>query len=246
MTALVLALALGNCLPTLEVPAAWQACTADSDCVLASDACRSCGNFLPVNAKHKAAATQLDLDRRKAAACTLSCEACSPALVRVRCVASKCEAKTATDRARGALAPFKKALKEALVAALKVSPEAAITVCAAQAPALAAAASTGGVTLGRSSPRLRSPANAPRPWVVNAMKVLSAKPADGASEQVDLGEGRIGYAETILIQPMCLTCHGKTPAPAVAKALAAKYPKDEAVGYAEGDFRGVFWAEVAP
>jgi len=30
----------------------------------------------------------------------------------------------------------------------------------------------------------------------------------------------------------------------VKEALAARYPKDQAVGYAEGDFRGFLWVEV--
>ena len=28
--------------------------------------------------------------------------------------------------------------------------------------------------------------------------------------------------------------------------LKALYPHDQATGYAENDFRGIFWAEVAP
>lgn len=97
MIRLVLLFALANtCLPKVELPAAWQACKADSDCVLASDGCRSCGNYLPVNAAHRDAATKLDLERRKAAACVLTCEACSPALVKLSCVKSKCEAKPAS------------------------------------------------------------------------------------------------------------------------------------------------------
>ena len=98
----VLLLAL-TCLPKVEVPAAWQTCTADSECVLASDGCRSCGNFLPVNAKHRDAATKLDLDNRKAAACVMACEACSPATVKLSCVKSKCEAKSAGRGIQGAL-----------------------------------------------------------------------------------------------------------------------------------------------
>lgn len=155
-------------------------------------------------------------------------------------------ATPAEDQARAAIGPFKKALKEALVAALKTSPEAAIDVCAVQAPALAAGASTAQVVVGRSALKLRSPANAPRPWVADAMKTLSAKPTDGASVVVDLGKGKFGYAETILAQPMCLTCHGTALTAPVTKALGSKYPKDQATGLKEGDFRGVFWAEVSP
>ena len=154
------------------------------------------------------------------------------------------EPNLAAEKARAAVGPFKKSLKEALVAALAKSPEAAIEVCATQAPALAARASTPGVTVGRSALKLRSPANAPRPWVADAMKTLAVKPQDGQSVLVDLGKGKSGYAETIVIQPMCLTCHGKSVAAPVAAAVRARYPTDQAVGFDLGEFRGVFWAEV--
>jgi hypothetical protein len=38
--------------------------------------------------------------------------------------------------------------------------------------------------------------------------------------------------------------HGKTVAPALEARLKAKYPNELARGYALGEFRGVFWAEV--
>jgi hypothetical protein len=31
----------------------------------------------------------------------------------------------------------------------------------------------------------------------------------------------------------------------VKEAIAARYPADRAVGYAEGDFRGFLWVEAA-
>jgi hypothetical protein len=152
----------------------------------------------------------------------------------------------ATEKARAAVGALKKSLKEALVTALKTGPEAAIEVCAAQAPVLASKASTGGVVVGRSALKLRNPANAPAPWVGDALKKLAAKPVDGESLVVDLGKGKFGYAETVLTQPMCLTCHGPAVAAPVAKLLAARYPADQALGFNAGDFRGVFWAEVGP
>jgi hypothetical protein len=49
--------------------------------------------------------------------------------------------------------------------------------------------------------------------------------------------------------PLCLTCHGPTLAADVAAAVAARYPRDEATGFAAGDLRGalyVVWRETAP
>ena len=82
----------GNCLPKLELPKAWTACAQAADCVLAGDGCRTCGNFLPVNAAHKADAEKLDAEKRTAAKCVLTCEACAKDLVALTCEAGTCRA----------------------------------------------------------------------------------------------------------------------------------------------------------
>jgi hypothetical protein len=149
------------------------------------------------------------------------------------------------ERAKVALRPFKKHLKETLTTAMKTSPMAAIDVCARQAPDMAQAASKGGVTVGRSAFKLRNEGNAPKPWLEAAMKELStAKPGSEASKAVALPGGRVGYAEAIWVQAPCLVCHGEAIAKPVEEELAKRYPKDRARGFKEGDFRGVFWAEV--
>lgn len=61
---------------------------------------------------------------------------------------------------------------------------------------------------------------------------------------VTLPDGTIGYAEAIWTAPPCLVCHGKTIGPQLEAKLKAAYPNDAASGLADGDFRGVFWAEV--
>jgi hypothetical protein len=148
-------------------------------------------------------------------------------------------------RARAAVAPFKKQLKEALTGAMKASPVSAIDVCATQAPALAKAASRDGVTVGRSAFQLRNPVNAPRPWLSEAMKALStAASGSDATKAVPLPGGRLGYAEAIWVQAPCLVCHGAEVASPIADELRQRYPADAARGFREGDFRGVFWAEV--
>lgn len=78
-----------QCPPVLDVPKAWQACVIDSDCTLAGDACRTCGNFLPVNARYKTEATQLDASANVKAKCVRACEACSLE-VKVTCRAKMC------------------------------------------------------------------------------------------------------------------------------------------------------------
>ena len=147
--------------------------------------------------------------------------------------------------AKEKLKPFKVALKEALTSSLEKSPAVAIDVCAKQAPELARRFSTGEVKVGRAAAKLRSASNAAPDWVKAPMEALSKeKPGTDASRLVKLPEGRVGYVEAIWVQPMCLTCHGTAIDPTVADMLKAKYPKDAATGFKEGDFRGVFWAEI--
>jgi len=152
-----------------------------------------------------------------------------------------------TSRAQGALAPFKKSLKETLLSELSKSTVAAVEVCSKRAPELASEASKNGVRVGRSSERLRNPENTPPTWLDPVMQELSRTPAEPvASRVVDLGGGRRGYAEAIRIEGPCLLCHGATIAPEVEAKISESYPSDQARGYALGDFRGVFWAELEP
>jgi hypothetical protein len=150
-----------------------------------------------------------------------------------------------TQRARAAIGPFQSALKTELGKALAESPQAAIEVCAKRAPELAREHSRDGVRVGRSAQRLRNPENAAPAWLAPVMDDLAKAPSGSeAHAVVALPGGRQGYAEAIWIGPPCLVCHGQTIAPEVEAKLRERYPKDEARGYAPGEFRGVFWAEI--
>lgn len=147
-----------------------------------------------------------------------------------------------------ALGPFKKQLKAALMGAMKDGgPTAAIHVCSSVAPALAKSASTDKVTVGRSSSRLRNPDNAAQPWLAPVLEEMNKldDPA-GATRTVELPDGRVGYAEAILVAEPCLACHGEQVSDEVAALLQQKYPDDRATGYSAGDLRGVFYAIVTP
>ena len=140
--------------------------------------------------------------------------------------------------------PFKRGMKAALMSGLQEGPTNAIAACRVEAPKLAAEASTGGVRVGRTSTKLRNPANAPKPWMVPVLE----RYAEGAKERepsvVFIDDDTVGYVEPIYAQPLCLTCHGQTIAPEVSAELEKLYPEDQATGYAAGDLRGVFWAEL--
>jgi hypothetical protein len=88
--------ALADCPPPVSLPRAWTTCATDADCVLAGDGCRTCANFLPVNARHREQANARDARARAAARCTMTCEACAPAMVKLTCEARQCRAQRAT------------------------------------------------------------------------------------------------------------------------------------------------------
>ena len=155
---------------------------------------------------------------------------------------------SAIRSAEEAGAAFQKALQGRLASALSQGGAAgAIAVCATEAPRIAAEVSTAsGVKMGRTSDRLRNPANVPPPWARTFVLLAAGeKAAEVKPLAVDLG-GEVGVLLPIGVKATCLGCHGpaaSTP-PKVKEALAARYPRDQAVGYAEGDFRGFLWIEV--
>lgn len=153
------------------------------------------------------------------------------------------EASGPASRGAALLAPFKTALMQELVEGLEAGPVAAIGVCRLRAPAIADGLEAMGVRVGRSSHRLRNPANRAPDWVRPLLDHYRDTPAERGPIVVPLGDGRNGYVEPIMVQPLCLACHGTTLEPSVTEALATMYPDDRASGYAVGELRGVFWVE---
>jgi hypothetical protein len=149
----------------------------------------------------------------------------------------------ATRRGAERLAPFKKNLMEALRSGLEAGPVSAIEVCQVQAPAIAASLSVDGVRVGRSSHRLRNPSNTPPDWVAPIMDEYRASGSTPSPRAVALGDGRTGYVEPIILQPLCVTCHGNNVPADVQARIDELYPEDEATGFDVGDLRGVFWLE---
>jgi hypothetical protein len=154
----------------------------------------------------------------------------------------------AIRRAEEAGQAFQKALQARLVAALaQGGAPAAVDVCATEAAGIARdQAASSGVRLGRTSDRLRNAANAPPAWA-RTFVLLSAgeKAKDVAPLAVDLG-AEVGVLLPIAVRQACLGCHGPAAgiAPKVKETLAARYPRDQATGYADGDFRGFLWVEA--
>lgn len=158
---------------------------------------------------------------------------------------------TAEERARGAavVGELKKSLVGALTSALGQGAPSAIEVCHAMAPALADSLSRDGIVVGRATNKPRNPKNAATGWQAEALAELDLKhvagqPLAGEVFVRRLPDGRVAYAEPLVIQELCLACHGANLAPEVQSVLAAKYPEDRATGYQVGDLRGIAWAEL--
>jgi hypothetical protein len=123
-------------------------------------------------------------------------------------------------------------------------PATAISVCKQQAPAIAQSISQDRhLRIGRTSDKLRNPANTPPPW---AAPLLADKPAEPRFTAGS--DGSLGVILPIKLAATCLVCHGAPDqiTPTTAAALASAYPADQATGYKEGDLRGWFWVEVPP
>ncbi len=158
--------------------------------------------------------------------------------------ATPAEREAASARAREAVEKLRSSLGRELGAALKRGgPAAAIAVCAERAPAIAASLGDATLRIGRTSHKLRNPRNAPPAWVAPLLAEYQKNPGLASSERL-IGPGRVGYLEPIKTVTPCLACHGQTLDGSVEEALAKRYPKDAATGFAAGDLRGLFWVEV--
>jgi hypothetical protein len=154
----------------------------------------------------------------------------------------------AVEKAEAAIGSLLQRLSGRLLAELRQGgPARALAVCREEAPGLTAqAAGDSGVKLGRTSHRLRNPENRAPAWAEALVAAAAGKKAsEVGTTVVDLGDG-VGVLRPIGTLPPCTQCHGAADrlAPGIAGLLREAYPQDRAVGFAEGDLRGFFWAEV--
>ena len=145
--------------------------------------------------------------------------------------------------ASAAIGQLQRGLKTRLVAAMGEGAPAAVRVCAEEAESIRArVAQQSGVRVGRTSTKLRNPANGEAPPWARAY-LESPKRVDGAFVQsVERTPTEARVVGPLVAQGLCLTCHGRSIPPEVAAALDERYPDDQARGFAEGDLRGVTWA----
>ncbi len=123
-------------------------------------------------------------------------------------------------------------------------PDAAIAVCRTTAPTVAAHVSEQyGLRIGRTSQKLRNPANTAPDWATPYIAELAEEPTFLAGP-----DGELGALLPIRLKSECQMCHGPVEAidEDVLNSIAESYPEDQAVGFAEGDLRGWFWVETPP
>jgi hypothetical protein len=132
-----------------------------------------------------------------------------------------------------------------LMAALDAGDAAeAISVCRDKAPTVAVHVTEQyGVLIGRTSHKLRNPANVAPAWAQTYVKDQVADPTYLAGPN-----GEMGALLPIQLKSDCQMCHG--PAEMIDNdiraAIAEHYPEDSALGFAEGELRGWFWVEAPP
>lgn len=133
-------------------------------------------------------------------------------------------------------------MKNVAMAMQEGGPAHAVDFCNARAvPLTDSMAARFAVTVQRLSDRERNPANA---MATDADRAAWKRISEGkqpfAAQRADGGAWY--YKPIFIAMPTCLRCHGGPGdiAPETRAVLAEKYPADEAVGYREGDLRGLW------
>ncbi len=103
-----------------------------------------------------------------------------------------------------------------------------------------------GIQIKRTSDKIRNPANIPDEMENDVIKTYLEQKEENkqltAFIKQDAG-GNHHYFKPILIQAMCLNCHGAKETqikPDTWDMIQKKYPNDAAFNYKEGDIRGIW------
>lgn len=117
--------------------------------------------------------------------------------------------------------------------------------CNVNAYPLTAVYAKDGISIRRSSSKVRNPENAPDSLESAVLAQFESKIASGdsARDVVIRTNGTYHYFKPIMLQSMCRNCHGepgKDIAQEVMNVIREKYPSDKAVGYTDGQLRGTW------
>ena len=157
---------------------------------------------------------------------------------------------TEIDASRATTKEFMQTLKQELQAGMQEGgPINAISVCNLSAPAIANTYSVSrGWDVGRTSLKVRNPANAPDAWERSVLesfeerKTAGEDPAKMEYHEVvrQGGVKQLRYMKAIPTAQLCLACHGESVDSITRTRLEKLYPEDQALGYKAGDIRGAF------
>lgn len=152
--------------------------------------------------------------------------------------------------ARGIVQSFATRLQGELQTAMEQGgPTKAVAVCQERAPAIAEElAAESGWTVGRTSLKVRNPANAPDEWERGVLADFDRRQAAGEdvkpmahAERVQTEDGQqFRFMKAVPVAQLCLSCHGSELTPELTATLDESYPEDQARGYALGQVRGAF------
>ncbi len=126
----------------------------------------------------------------------------------------------------------------------------AVDFCNTRAIALTHTFTEEGTLIKRTSGRLRNPQNAPDTMETRILSMWEDQKKNNLplADILFRNKEKVHYFKPILIQSMCLNCHGQKNAeikPDTWEILQQKYPGDSAFGYKEGDLRGAWHISFA-
>lgn len=141
--------------------------------------------------------------------------------------------------------PFQQQLMATVKNAMhSAGPVAALESCQLLAPQIASQHSQLPWHVGRTSMRVRNPANAPDAWEQQVLQEFAQQQASGqplaGMHKVAVVNNELRIMQAIVVGEPCLACHGKNLKPEVAAKIDRLYPKDQARGYDLGQLRGAF------
>ena len=150
--------------------------------------------------------------------------------------------RPAIARAQVAAKALQATLQTRLVEVLPTTgPVAAIDICRREAYAVAAEVGMQqGISLGRTSHKLRNPNNAPKPWAASVVAANAGNEYVDANVYVVDSGSKVGVLQPIPMGDTCSLCHGTKSSDAGGRGGRARaaYPTDEATGFTTGDVRG--------
>ena len=154
-----------------------------------------------------------------------------------------------TSEAQQRIKGFSTELKAALKAAIENGglPN-GVEVCQQQAPLIAEKWSTEGWQIGRTSLKVRNSGNSADNWEQQILQEYAVKLANGIppaqlnhAEIVKNGDSQVfRYMQPIMLDTLCVACHGSQLAETVKQQVQQYYPNDMATGFTPGELRGAF------